>query len=222
MKTPRFVNVNSLILALLLSINQSLGQVENEAHKLVLTISPGHLIEFYHGTSANFGAELSLTDRFSFYGEVGKYLPNSLIANNYYQKGTTVLGELKYYFWTSKSDSKHSISLQYMHGNQSYTRADPIGPVNDLTTFSVYEVDKEFQDLSVRYGILFVNSKRLVVNPYLGIGLRYQQVKTGITNEQMANLNFYSDWSPHEWIHRSGKSFYAKAHLGIRIGIKLF
>lgn len=199
-----------------------IGQSNNEPHKLLLTISPGHLVEFYHGTSVNVGGEFSLNEHFGFYGEVGKYLPNSLIANNYYQKGSTLLGELKYYFNPEKITSKHYLSLQYMRGNQSYTRADPIGPVNDLTTFSVYDVDKEFHDFSMRYGILFVNSKRLVLNPYIGIGLRYQQVETDITNEQMAILNFYSGRSPHQWIHRNGTSFYAKAHLGIRIGIKLF
>jgi len=216
------VKVNSLFFALLITVVQSFGQSDVEPHKLLLTVSPAHLIEFYHGTSANIGAEVALNNSFSFYGEVGKYLPNSILANNYYQKGTTLLGELKYYFWTSKSDSKHYVSLQYMHGSQSYTRADPIGPVNEETSFSVYDVDKEFQDLSVRYGILFVNSKRLVLNPYIGIGLRYQQVSTSITNEEMANLNFYSNWSPHQWIHQNGNRFYAKAHLGIRIGIKLF
>lgn len=199
-----------------------IGQSNREPHKLLMTISPGYLVEFYHGTSANAGVEFSLNEYFGFYGEFGKYLPNSLIANNYYQKGSMLLGELKYYFNPEKITSKHYLSLQYIRGNQSYTRADPIGPVNDLTTFSVYNVDKEFQDVSIRYGILFVNNRRLDLNPYVGMGLRYQQVKNGITFEEQSILNFYADWSPHQWIHTNGTSFYAKVHLGIRIGIKLF
>jgi len=216
------MKIAGFFLVFWLTIMPCFGQSNIVPHKLLLTVSPSHLVEFYHGTSLNLGVEFPLNEKFNFYGEVGQYLPNSIIVNNYYQKGNLFLGEVKYYFKPEKTTSKHYLSLQYLHGNQSYTRADPIGPMDNETSFSVYEVDKEFHDLSVRYGILFVNEKRLVVNPYIGVGLRYQEVINGLTEEQYGALNFYSDWSPHRWIHRAGNSLYAKIHLGIRIGIKLF
>lgn len=210
-------------LILLIFFNALIGNAQDSLspHKFLLSCSPGHLMEFFHGTSANFGAEFSLNEHYSFYGEVGKYLPNSLVANNYYQSGTTFAGELKYYFNPAKYTAKFYASVQYLQGRQKYTRADPTDDVDDGTSYAVYKVDKAFYDFSTRFGVLFVNQKRLVLNPYIGVGIRSQTIKGGLTNDQKGIVNLGSQWSPHKWIHDSGRSTYAKVQLGIRIGIKI-
>mgnify|MGYP001945055221 CR=1 FL=1 len=193
-------------------------------NKLIISASPIHLLEFYHGASANLGFEIRSNDRYSFYGEFGKYLPNSAVANNYYQSGYTLSGELKRYF----NNGKTYLSFQYIYGEQSYTRSDVIGYTYEYDCdceyeeFMVYQVQKKFQDFSFRYGGLYVIKKRLTFNPYVGFGLRFQEADIDI-NDQLAAQRYLGSWSvPHNWIHEKGQKIYPKVHLGLRIGFKIF
>lgn len=219
-----YLNRVYLIALVLCIAHLSYGQKDTEIvkHNLIISATPHHLIEFYHGSSANVGFEVRSNNRYSFYGEFGKYLPNSVVTNNYDQSGYTVLGELKRYFASGKT----YLSLQYMYGEQSYLRADPIDPGSnfeyDPEFYEVYDVEKTFRDFSIRYGGLFVHNNWLSFNPYFGMGVRFQEVqRDGFTKDEGFGY-FEPTVTPHDLFQRFGKTSYFKIHAGIRIGVKIF
>lgn len=191
--------------------------------RLVFAVSPGPLLELYHGNSINFGTEFQMNEQYSFYGEYAHYLPIAYVSNNYYQKGRAWSGEVKRYFKPEKSTRKYYISLQYLYGNLTYTRSDPTGyDYYDAANYILYDVEKDFHDISVRYGVLYVHKKRLIINPYAGLGLRMHQVENGLDYNSQELLKNGDLFTPHNWIHDQGRKIYPKIHLGIRIGIRIF
>ena len=176
-------------------------------------------MEFYHGPSANFGAEIRANERFAFYGEFGKYIPNTILSSNFDQKGYSWLVEGKRYFFNGRG----YLSMQYMQSDMSYIRSDIIGYSYDYSEYIEYDVTKTFQDLSIRMGGMYVYNNRWTFNPYIGLGIRRQNAELTLTRQEAYDREYGGDIKdPNDWIHRPGITYYAKLHLGLRVGIKIF
>ena len=52
-----------------------------------------------------------------------------------------------------------------------------------------------------------------------GIGTRYQNVKSELSNEDESELIFNGDNNPNYWLHNSGKQIRPKIHFGLRIDL---
>lgn len=181
------------------------------------------MLEFYHGASFNAGFEVKANENFGFYAEFGKYLPQSPVANNYDQTGYTVSAEVKRYFKPDKSSIRTYFSAQYMQGEHAYTRTDIIGYYNDgEEDLLLYDVDKTFKDLSFRLGVVLIHKKRWTFDPYMGLGVRHHFVESTIDEISASELIWENASYAHRWIHDPGKKTYLKAHLGIRIGLRIF
>lgn len=185
-------------------------------HHLIISASPHHMLDIFHGASVNFGFEVRSNDKYCFYGEYGMFLPSSPVANNYEQTGYTMAGELKRYF----GKGIFYASCQYMFGEQGYRRSDIVGYTEDSDSWVTYTVQKKFYDFSLRGGALLKFDSNLTLNPYLGFGFRFQNANVDLSDE-LARDRQYEGSTP-RWIHRSGKTTYPKMHAGIRIGYAIF
>ncbi len=185
---------------------------------MIISVSPLHAIQFFHGPSVNAGVEIRANKKYSFYGEFGKYIPNSIFSSNYDQKGHSFLIEAKRYFKSGRT----YLSLQYLQGEQSYIRTDIVAYDEYSADYYEYSVDKKFQDLSIRYGGVYVFKDRFTFNPYIGVGLRHHNADVELTFQQEIDRQYGGSDLPHNWLHRSGSNFYAKMHFGMRFGIKVF
>lgn len=187
-------------------------------HNMVVSISPLHALEPYHGPSANFGIEVRANDQFSFYGEYGRYIPNTVFSSNFDQSGQLFLVELKRYFKSGRT----YFSLQYMQGQQNYIRTDIVAYDVDYSEYYEYTVDKEFRDISVRYGGFYVFKGWFTFNPYVGFGIRHHNADVELTYQQAIERQYGGSDVPHNWIHKKGSHIYPKFHFGMRFGIKVF
>lgn len=185
---------------------------------MIISVSPLHALEFFHGPSINAGIEVRANDRFSFYGEFGKFIPNMLLSSNNDQKGHTFLIEAKRYLKSGKT----YFSLQYMRGVQNYIHADIINYDQDYADYYEYTINKNFQDFSIRYGGVYVFKNRFTFNPYIGLGLRHHKADAELTYQQPIERQNDGSNSSHNWIHKNGSQFYPKMHAGMRFGIKVF
>ncbi|MFT5818910.1 MAG: hypothetical protein ACI8ZM_000131 [Crocinitomix sp.] len=187
-------------------------------NNLIISATPTHFFEFFHGPSANVGIEVRANKRYSFYGEFGKYIPNTLFSSNYDQKGHSFLVEAKRYF----ENGRTYFSLQYMQGKQNYIRTDFIAYDQYSSEYYEYSIDKTFQDISIRYGGVYVFKNRYTFNPYIGIGLRHHNADVELTYQQEIDREYGGSDLPHNWVHKGGSQIYPKLHFGMRFGIRVF
>jgi hypothetical protein len=109
-----------------------------------------------------------------------------------------------------------------MQGVQNYIRTDIIGYDEDYSEYLEYTIDKTFQDVSIRYGGVYVFKNRFTFNPYIGIGLRHHNADVELTYQQEIERQYGGSDLPHYWVHRNGSKLYPKMHFGMRFGIKIF
>ena len=182
-------------------------------NKLSVSISPHHLLEFYHGPSINGGCEYVITNNFSGYSEYGFYVPNIIWSDYSNLKGFSLVQEFKFFYL-----DHNYVSFQFMYGRQNYWKNDSILGGQKL----FYENKKEFLDLSIRFGKNIMFGKRFLVNPYLGLGIRTHRLQCSLSEDE-SNSRILGDWNnPKSWIQKCGNNTYLKAQVGFRIGYRIF
>jgi hypothetical protein len=215
-----------LAIFLLLFSNLAFGQKDNVIDcKLSIKTSPLNLIDPWEGSLVTLGAELKLLNNIASYTELGMYFSNfnvsSSLKNN---KGFMLKEAIKFYLNGEKQTINDYISLEFCYSQQSYNRTDSI----DLSANKLgprfaknYTVSRNFPGIAFQYGTLLVKRKRLIVDIYTGLGIRYNHVTCDLTDNEAKNREL-GDWNnPNNWIQKCGKNIIPKFTCGVKIGYRI-
>ena len=212
-----------LFITLTLLTNIACAQWEvSPEKKLCIKISPFHLIDPWDGTACKIGAEFKIHEKISEYLEYGRYFPQLTIwgslENN---KGFTAKAETRMYWNPKEKNSRSYVSIELLYIDQSYARSDSI-EIKPIPRYNKkYSLSKKVIGLYANIGQTGIYKRRLIIEGFIGLGVRFKNVTCTLTQEEADHRNF-GDWNnPDSWVNKCGKFITPDFNFGILIGYKI-
>lgn len=205
-------------------MNAQSKNVKNEPSqefKIFVFTKPLSFIDFYSGSSYKGGIELKLSNKFHLVSSAGGYLKNFNTWKNF--KGYNLNLELKYIttlFQLTDTNKRNYFSINYFYKTQSFNFQDSIQIDNPY--IADYRTQKYVSALNFNIGQMFVYKEIIIFDFYAGIGIRYKNVKSSISLEELTKGYYYSDSQSLSFVVRPGKYFYPNFNVGMRLGLKVF
>lgn len=210
-------------LAFLFLFYSYLASAQSEAipaYSFAIKTSPLNILDPWNGTLVNLGAELRFTGRLGLYSEYGQYFPEFNVFDDIsHNKGFLLKEELKFY----SKNLREYFSVEFCYSEQEYLRNDTI----DLTNHGGnryarnYRISRCFPGIVFQYGTSVLKWEKLVLDFYVGIGMRYNIVKCALTDEEAENREL-GDWNnANTYIQKNGNHLIPKFNCGFRIGYKV-
>ncbi len=197
-------------------------------NKLCVEISP--LGFFDAPPSYQLGSEIKLKNNLSLYVEGGGYFNvNEVTLNDGGRlsdaKGYIIKCELKYYLNKTHTSNGYYLSLEGFYKKQSFNWQDSIHLTPAyLTTFpdfvSVY-------CFNAKFGQLIVYKHRIIIDWYVGLGIRFKNITSTLTQQQMSGLKYNNNDNPYNttevyWsTYPGGKEIFPNLDLGFKIGYRI-
>ncbi|PCI97026.1 MAG: hypothetical protein COB15_08660 [Flavobacteriales bacterium] len=190
-------------------------------NELSICVEPLSILPMYSGTSVRGGIEYKLKENWSMYNELGYYI-------NYFKeisypknvKGYTTKIELKNYRGDGIRNSGRYFSLELFLKHQNYLATDSIG-IGKIKYGQVYSVSKNVGALTFKFGRLKVYKFGLVIDSYIGVGIRLKKTNNGLTETENENMISSADYGPNKFTNRAGNFIYPNFSLGFRIGYRI-
>ncbi len=186
-------------------------------NRMCFKISPLSFIPAYVGPCAKLSVEYKVKDAIAFQHEVGVFF--------YSSKGYETKFEVKRYI--NKNDFVHGtyFSVEFFYKYQSYTTplfvdtADPYE--QNYIVLQPFEVNKNVESLSIKYGQLSVFKFGLITDVFCGIGIRFQQVRNSLSETDNEQLPPTSDYGPNLILDKARNTIYPNFVLGVKIGFRI-
>lgn len=200
--------MKNLIGTILILINfQILAQSDSTIRTLkVFKISALSFRVPYVGSSVRISFEYGISKKFSLEHEIG--------INFYDSKGFMLRTDVKRYLSSGRNSEYVGIDLFYK--NQNYHTADTI-----LNNYVQYDVSKNVLALSLKYGQVTTFKFGLVLDFYVGLGLRLIQNRNTLSPTENFNMEATSDYGPNLIMNRAGNRIYPNVLFGLKFGYKL-
>lgn len=208
---PRYFTVFVFILL----VGQTYGQDTLVDNKFRLKIVPLSLLDIYSGTSVRVGIEYKLKRNFALYNEIGTYIPNANGMHNNY--GGLIKIEFKIYLNKTGQSSGHYTSAELFYKHQSYFTYDSInGPIKYQRD---YYVAKDFGCFTIKYGFLKVLKCNLVIDTFIGLGVRQKFIYNTLTLYENENIIAESN-NTNVLKNQAGTFTYLNFDAGIKVGYR--
>jgi hypothetical protein len=186
---------------------QAFAQSDSTIRTLkVLKISALSFRVPYVGSSARISYEYGISKRFSLEHEIG--------FNFYDTRGFMLRTDIKRYLKSGRNSDYVGIDLFYK--NQNYHTADTI-----VNNYIQYDVSKNVLALSLKYGQVATFKFGLVLDFYVGLGLRLIQNRNTLSSKENSKMEPTSDYGPNLILNKAGTRFYPNVLFGFKIGYKL-
>ena len=211
------------ILTVLFIYSSGICQTDFDDKRLTVLTAPLSVLDFYNGPTINLGAEIKLKNNISSYSSFHLHLSDLGISDNMNHTGFQFDQAFRYYLNKDNKINGSYLSVILSYSKQSYSRNDSISlselPIDNYR--KTYDLEKVFYGLNINYGKDVIKKKRLVLNIYAGLGLRFNSVECNIS-ELEANNRYLGDWNnPKNWIHKCGTHVIPNFNLGFRIGYRI-
>lgn len=194
------------IFLILQSVN-GLSQTDSTyRHLKVLKVSALSFRVPYVGSSARLSFEYGISDKFTLEHEAG--------FNFYDSKGFMLRTDVKKYISSGSTSNYWGIDLFYK--NQNFTTSDSI-----LNNYSFYEVFKNALALSIKHGEIKTFRCGLVLDFYLGLGIRLIQNRNTLSPIENMNMQATSDYGPNLIMNKAGIRLYPNILFGLKVGYKM-
>jgi hypothetical protein len=167
--------------------------------------------------SPRIGVEYKLKRNISLYNEIGTFIPNANGMSN--NVGFLIKTEFKNYINKRKLTSKHYVSAELFYKQQSYYTYDSIyfsgnGYVKD------YHVSKNVLCFTIKYGYLHILPNNIVVDFFVGVGVRQRFVVSSLTSEENSNIQADNSSETNILKSKAGTFTYPNFDAGIKIGYR--
>lgn len=210
--------VAKVIFIFFVSMRVAFGQsIDTADNNFCFKIAPLALLDIYSGMSPRVGVEYKLHNTLALYNELGTYIsgPNSIQAN----RGVLIKIELKKYFNYSGHTTGDYISTELFYKHQSFRTVDSIS-VNTKYE-KEYGVVKDVGCLTVKYGRLSVFKYNVIVDVFVGLGLRYKVSHSTLTEVENEHIVPIGDYHLNIPVSQAGAFFYPNIDLGVKIGYRI-
>lgn len=213
-----WIRLNILIILLFLSSlihGQSDSTVNN---RLNVRIAPISLIDFYNGSCYKIGFEVQPLPRFSITSDFGGYFRNFNVWKNF--SGFNIDIGLRYYLNRYSVKQRHYLSLNYFYKDQGFNYHDSILTIPAY--YQDYRTQKYVTCVNVNFGWLKIYKKRIVLDLFAGLGIRYKKVNSTIDIQEIKKGKEYGDSQSLYFLVTPGRFLYPNINMGMRIGLRIF
>lgn len=181
-------------------------ETQIKQNRLFVKVIPTSLHVPYVGRSLRVSCEYRIKEYFSIENEFGFFFDNS--------KGYIAKFEFKYYF--DKPNEGLYCSGELYYKNQNYSTSDNFG--NELKE---YTVNKNIECLTIKWGNLRVFKYGFIVEPYAGIGIRFQQNRNSLSATDNLSMEATTDYGPNIILNQARNRVYPNITAGIKVGLRL-
>lgn len=198
--------------------NCCFGQTnENHDQNFVIRLSPLSIIDVYNGGNLKFGTEIKLFQHTSIAGDFGYYFTN--FSGRLNMHGFNVYGELKHYL-QHKNDGNIGmyLSLNAFYKEQQFDFIDHL--VADESISVRIQTEKFVGYTGINFGYVDIK-KRLVLDYFCGLGVRFKQVNSNFTEKDFNDFVDLRDSQAGYFIFTPGTFILPNFSLGIRIGWRI-
>ena len=166
-------------------------------------------------TSPRVGIEYKLQNNISLYNEIGTYIPNANGMRN--NRGYLTKFEVKLYLNKSGLTLGHYISAEAFFKHQSYYTYDTI-LLPSANYLKDYFVAKNVGCFTIKYGFLKCYKYRVLVDYFVGIGIRPKYIKSSLSDYENNNIKPEGDYHTNILKNQSGVFITPNFDIGIKIG----
>jgi hypothetical protein len=171
-------------------------------NKISIEIPPlATLNPIYNTPSYGLGVEAKIKENIAIYVEGNGYFPltsNTFLASGYNEqyrlsdvRGYCVRAEIKFYLNKQGFTSGYYLSAEGFYKNQSFNWQDSIHLTPAyLTTFRDY---KTVYCFNLKYGCVFAHKSGILVDFYVGLGVRIREVSSTLNPQEVAALKYSDD-----------------------------
>ena len=183
-----------------------------------IKVAPLSLLGIYTGPSIRGGIDFKIKDNWAIYHEYGYFLGN---------RGVITKLEFKCYL---SDEPKHSfgnyVSAELSYKYQSYSTSDSISKVDSGNNFITrydkeYTVTKHVECLTIKIGNMKVYRAGIVVDAFIGAGVRVKQAQNSLTSEENEHIQHSSDYGPNVFTNEAGFKVYPNIDIGVKIGYRI-
>lgn len=183
-----------------------------------IKVAPISLLGIYTGPSVRGGIDFKIKDNWAIYHEYGYFLGN---------RGFITKLEFKCYL---SDEPKHSfgnyVSVELSYKYQNYNTSDSITKVdsgnNFITTYDkAYTVTKHVECLTIKFGNMHVYRAGIVLDAFIGAGIRVKQAQNTLTGEENEHIQHSSDYGPNVFTNEAGFKVYPNIDMGVKIGYRI-
>ncbi len=182
--------------------------------RLCVKVAPLANLGIYTGPSFRAGIEYKIKNQISFYNEFGWFYA--------YGQGGLTKFEIKKYFDNSNLNVGNYLSAELFYKYQQFNTSDSIGFITSSTTTTKYKKDyfvsKNVECLTIKYGNMTVYKFGIVVDLFVGLGIRLKQSYNTLNSDENNHIQHSSDYGPNVFVNEAGFKVYPNFDLGIKIG----
>jgi hypothetical protein len=143
-------------------------------NKICIKTSPLAFIDPYGSYSYRLGMEFKLIHNTAFSFELGKYYGlGKKLDVKIHPRGFIIRPEIKYYLNKYKLSVGPFLSLDFFYKKINFDYEDSIHLPSTATFQKQYSIWKEVYSINARIGSLIVHKKKLIVEWYVGGGVRF-------------------------------------------------
>lgn len=186
--------------------------------KVCVKIAPLSILGIYTGPSIRAGIEYKIKDNWSLYNELGYFFLTT--------QGALTKLELKHYLTNSSENVGNYISGELYYKYQQYQATDSIGKI-DLSNLQAtkyeknYSVNKHVECLTIKYGKMTVYKFGIVIDAFVGLGIRLRQGENTLTKDENEHIMHSSDYGPNVITNRAGFKVFPNLDAGVKIGYRI-
>lgn len=181
---------------------------------ICVKIAPLSNLGIYTGPSFRAGVEYKVKNKVSFYNEFGWFY--------LYGQGGLTKFEIKKYLNHSDLNVGNYLSVELFYKYQQYNTSDTIGFINSSNSVTKYNKDyfvsKNVECLTIKYGSMIVLKYGIVVDFFVGLGIRLKQSHNTLTSDENKHIQNSSDYGPNQITNYAGNNIYPNIDAGIKIG----
>lgn len=215
-----------ILLALACTLLSNAQTDSSTLPRLWIKTNPLDYVLGYNGKIANLAIECRLAPNYFLGSELGFYysLSNSseTFDNN---RGLRIKEEFKRYSRVNSGKWSGYYSLELAYGNHSFDRTDSLAystPPNTIESYTkTYHVSKEFYGLLVQRGFVRQYKSGFMLELYAGLGLRYNQVKSNLSADELDHRSFGDSTLPFDLSLQEGKHVVPRINAGVKVGIRI-
>lgn len=186
--------------------------------KICIKIAPLSMLNGYSGPSIRAGVEYKLKDNWSLYNELGYFVFNT--------QGALIKLELKHYLTDYNRNVGVYVSGELYYKYQQYQATDSITKINQANLqYTRYEknysVTKHVECFTIKYGVMDVYKYGIVIDAFIGLGVRLRQANNTLTYEENKNIKRSADYGPNVITNEAGSKIYPNFDAGVKIGYRI-
>jgi hypothetical protein len=181
----------SFVVPFLLASQFCLAQINTTIidNKICIKTSPIALVDAWGGYSYRLGAEFKVIDNTAFSFELGKYYGlGQKLSLKIHPNGFIIRPEIKCYLNKYKLSTGPYVSLDVFYKKINFDYTDSIHFSSTPTFEKQYSIWKDIYGINGKYGVLIVHKKKLVVEWYVGGGVRFIKGHNSLTAEEDKNV----------------------------------